>query len=187
MTSEITEPTTNPAAARVQLIEAPVASPGVCILCGKSQHPDGFADAKLDFEFYGSLYLCGDCVGDFARIFGWIHPRQAQALAYKVNELDEQLRIHREALLNLESAVEHLTDYKLLRNSTADVDTSKFNVSNVDEGTTETDDSPSGTVVNFPGADSSTESNPSEFAPEQGSDDVPGSTSNESSIPILDL
>jgi len=155
MTSEIT---TNPAAARVQLIEAPVASPGVCILCGKSEHPEGFADAKLDFEFYGTLYLCGDCVGDFARIFGWIHPRQAYALAAKVKELDEQLGIHREALLNLESAVENLTDYRLLRNATTDTNAGKFNVDVVDEGTTEINDSVGATIVNLPTTNSQSES-----------------------------
>lgn len=69
------------AAARVQHIQVPVASPGVCALCGKPNHPDGFATGdNLDFEWYGTFYLCADCVGDFASVFGWISPKHAQEL-----------------------------------------------------------------------------------------------------------
>lgn len=180
----------NPAAARVQLLEAPVVSPGMCILCGKSEHPDGFADPRLDFEYYGTLYLCGDCVGDFARLFGWLHPMQARALAMKYDELSKELEIHREALLNLEASVEHLTNYRMLRSTITGTEFSDGMDTTPISSDSETTDAPSGSIIEFPGADSSAESDVSEPAPEQGPNDVPEPGSNESSgepVTIVEL
>lgn len=77
--------------ARVQIVPAPIVSPGNCGLCGKSQHPAGFADPRLDFEFYGTLYFCADCVGDFARTFGFIDESQYQHLLDNICDIAEQL------------------------------------------------------------------------------------------------
>lgn len=182
--------TTNPAAARVQKIAAPVASPGVCILCGKSEHPEGFADARLDFEYYGTLYICGDCVGDFARVFGWIHPRQAYALAKSYDDVSKELEIHRQALLHLEQSVEELTNYRMLRSAITEP-SDDGNVDSVtNSGTTEVDGASSGDVISFPGADSTAEQDASESVTKQGPDDVSGTRSDESadgSIPLVEL
>ena len=67
-------------AARVQLIPVPIVSPGNCGLCGCTNHEVGFADARLDFEWYGTFYLCGTCVGDYARLFGFISTDQYRDL-----------------------------------------------------------------------------------------------------------
>jgi hypothetical protein len=63
---------TSVASARVQHIERPIVSPGVCGICGKDKHPKGFVDPRLDFEWYGTLYFCADCVVDLAAPFGYI-------------------------------------------------------------------------------------------------------------------
>jgi hypothetical protein len=188
-TSEELFSTTNPAAARVQKLAVPVASPGMCGICGKNEHPDGFADARLDFEFYGTFYLCGDCVGDYARLFGWLHPMQARALAKKYDELSKELEVHREALLNLEASVEHLTNYRMLRSTISGTEYSDDLDPVTSESDEETNESISASVIEFPGTDSPTESNVSESATEQGTDDVPEPRSNESSsdITIVEL
>ena len=77
--------------ARVQVIPSPIVSPGNCGVCGKSSHPVGFADARLDFEWYGTFYLCGDCVGDYARAFGFIDETQYQHLLDNICDLAEKL------------------------------------------------------------------------------------------------
>lgn len=82
---------TNEAARRVQAIPAPIVSPGNCGICGKHEHPDGFADARLDFEFYGTLYFCADCVGEFARAFGWINETQYQSLLDSIENQGKML------------------------------------------------------------------------------------------------
>jgi hypothetical protein len=170
---------TNPAAARVQRIAAPIASPGCCIMCGKNEHPDGFADPRLDFEFYGTFYLCGDCVGDFARLFGWINPDQAVTLALKVKELSDELAIHREALLNLESGLEQITNYRMLRNTIPDSsDGSSLDFATA-ESAEETDATASGRLIKLPSATSASESDVSESVTEQGPDDVPEPTNDE--------
>lgn len=179
---------TNPAAARVQKLAVPVASPGMCGICGKNEHPDGFADARLDFEFYGTFYLCGDCVGDYARLFGWLHPMQARALAKKYDELSKELDLHREALLNLEESVEHLTNYRMLRSTITNANDDGNLDAVTSESDEETDESPSASVVQLPGTTSAPEPDLSESVAEQGPNDVPEPRGDESSdITIVEL
>jgi hypothetical protein len=188
-TSEALNNSNNPAAARVQLLPAPVASPGMCGICGKNEHPDGFADARLDFEFYGTFYLCGDCVGDYARLFGWLHPMQARALAQKYQELSDELDLHRKALLNLEESVEHLTNYRMLRSTITGTEPGNDLDATSSDPDEETIDAVSGSVIEFPGADNPSESDVSEPVTEQGPDDVPEPRGDESSsdITIVEL
>lgn len=183
------EATTNEAAARVQRIAGPIASPGNCGLCGKDKHPDGFADPRLDFEWYGTLYFCADCIGDFARVFGYIPPHQALALAKRVRELEESLSLQTDALLNLESAVEHLTNYRMLRNTITDANSDDSVPSESGESAESATPTISGTVTELYSATIDDEPVVSEPVAEQGPDDVPGVTSDESddTIPIIGL
>lgn len=188
MTSETTEVTTNPAAARVQLIAVPIASPGACVLCGKNEHEKGFADPRLDFEFYGTLYLCADCVGDFASLFGWISPDQAILLARRCDYLEKELETHREALLLLESGLEQITSYRMLRSAIPDSSSSDDLDATTSGNSEESNDSVSASVIQFPDTVTTSESDVSESATEQRSDDVSESTGDESNtVPILEL
>lgn len=95
--------------ARITRIQTPIASPGSCVICGKSDHPDGFAATdNLDFEFYGTVYFCGDCVGDYARVFGFISPNELVQLRLHAAAQDAELNTLRQAVLGLESTVDGL-------------------------------------------------------------------------------
>ncbi len=95
--------------ARITRVEVCLASPGCCAICGKSQHPDGFADtANLDFEFYGSFYLCADCVGDYARLFGYLAPTDVSKLQDQLDAQEKELLILREAILGMEATIDVL-------------------------------------------------------------------------------
>lgn len=98
---------TNPSA-RIVRVDAPVASPGHCGICGKSEHPDGFADARLDFEFYGTLYFCADCVGEYARLFNYMSPKDYEAMRTHIEAQGVELNTLRQAVLGLESTVDSL-------------------------------------------------------------------------------
>jgi len=178
---------TNPAAARVQVIPAPIASPGNCILCGKSQHDEGFADARLDFEFYGTLYLCADCVGDFARAFGYISPKDAVILAQRVKYLEQELETHRDALLALESSVEELTNYRMLRSVITDTNNDDSMDESNSDSTSQGNETSSGSIITLPKRTAETESDISESNSEPGPNDVPGSTSDDGDLPIIGL
>lgn len=98
MSADLVESSTNPNAARCQLIEAPIASPGSCGICGKSKHDKGFVDVRLDFEFYGTLIFCSDCALDIGSPVGGMSPTEYSELSVKysesiltVRELTEQL------------------------------------------------------------------------------------------------
>lgn len=101
--------------ARIQLIPNPVASPGCCIICGSHEHPVGFADARLDVEFYGTIIFCGNCSGSFAALFGWISPQDYEALqrsnaALQLENSGYEARLT--ALGAVENAItSYLTDY----------------------------------------------------------------------------
>lgn len=71
---------------RVQLV--PLASPARCGICGKSEHPDGFVDPQLDFEFYGSLIFCPDCIIQMARVYQMIKLEEYKELS---NRLDKSI------------------------------------------------------------------------------------------------
>lgn len=171
----------------MQVIPAPIASPGKCVFCGKSEHPQGFIDPRLDFEFYGTLYFCFDCVGDIARTLGFIDTEQAIKLAQEIARLSGELELHREALLNLEESVEHLTNYRLLR-STIDDSDANASVSGPTDAAAETvDEAISGTVFEFPTATATAESDVSESVEQQGPNDVPEPSSDSGSDTIIPL
>lgn len=92
--------------ARVQRIPAPIASPGSCGLCGKTDHVNGFASAGLDFEFYGTFILCYDCVGDYARTFGFMSREEITNLLDELNKQREELNVLRESVVNLENILD---------------------------------------------------------------------------------
>lgn len=103
-------PTSNPAA-RVQLIPSPIMSPGCCALCGKASHKEGFADPGLNYEFHGSFYLCGDCIGDFARLFGWEHPNKVNEVLAENEDLKMQLHYAYTDLQNLGEIKDAIDNY----------------------------------------------------------------------------
>lgn len=98
----------NDPSARITRVSSLPASPGNCAICGKDQHPLGFADARLDFEFYGTFYLCADCIGEYARLFGFISPDEFAGMR---EQLEESIRTNRnltQAVQSLESTVDNL-------------------------------------------------------------------------------
>lgn len=182
----IPETTTAAESARVQLIPVPIASPGACAMCGKSEHPKGFADPNLMFEFYGSFYICGDCVSDFANLFGYISPEQAIMLARRVAYLEEQLQIHRDALLALESSVDNLTNYRMLRSVITDPDADASVSGATDEASEINNEAAGGTVIELSTRVNETESVLNESASQQGPNDVPSNSGDEQQ-PIIPL
>lgn len=80
-------------------------SPAKCGLCGHADNDRQYLDfaGQLDFEWYGSLALCEQCVGAMAADFGFIQPAQALALEARVEEAERELVTLRAAVLQLES------------------------------------------------------------------------------------
>lgn len=58
---------------RVQIVNAPVAAPGVCILCGSASDENRkFIDFGKQLDWYGAVYLCTLCMLDVAEAIGYI-------------------------------------------------------------------------------------------------------------------
>lgn len=58
-----------PSSSRFQWVERPVAAPGKCISCGSANR--SCVDFGLNFDLYGAVYFCEDCIGAAARVFGF--------------------------------------------------------------------------------------------------------------------
>lgn len=98
------------ASARITLVEHPIASPGCCAICGKNEHPKGFAaTSNFDFEFYGTVYFCADCVGDYARLFGYLSPDDFVKLREHIEAQNAELNTLRASVSSLESTVDSVT------------------------------------------------------------------------------
>lgn len=91
---------------RFSLIQTPQALPGTCGGCGKAKWEQGFIDTDLQFDFYGALIFCGECVLDMASKLGLISPEAAEYLQNRVNELEAEAATQRKALLLLEEALD---------------------------------------------------------------------------------
>lgn len=182
-TSVATTGTTDPSA-RIKRVPAPVASPGSCVICGKNEHPDGFAQTdNLDFEFYGTVYFCADCVGDYARAFGYLSSDDLVGLREHIDAQNTELNTLRQAVLGLEATVDGLVadahrrstkradDIKRGRNDNASVSSFSDPVDEPDAGPPNKNVGGSGNVP------PRTQPDVTESVVEQGSDDLSGSAS----------
>lgn len=84
-------------------LDSPQATPGVCGVCGYGGPERSYLDPRLDFEYYGTLIFCEDCVMSMAEVFGFILPAQARALEARVEEAERELIVYRGLALNLEN------------------------------------------------------------------------------------
>lgn len=94
---------TSTAQGRYYLLNSPVASPGQCGVCGYGGNDRQYLDPRLDFEFYGSLYFCSECMASMAAVMGYIEPAKARTLELRVEEAERELVVLRAAVLNLEN------------------------------------------------------------------------------------
>ena len=90
------------------LENGPVASPGVCLICGYSGKDRRYLDPRKDFEFYGTVIFCEECVGSMANDMGFLQPAQARSLENRVEEAERELITLRAAIIQLENVHELL-------------------------------------------------------------------------------
>lgn len=102
--------------ARIRRVDVLRASPGQCALCGKNEHPEGFAETdNFDFDFFGTVYFCYDCIGDYARVFGFKSPSELDDLEERFRLQRAELAMLRQAVVHLENTVDNLTGLSDLR------------------------------------------------------------------------
>lgn len=161
--------------ARVKRIPAPIASPGCCGLCGKVSHDRGFASTdNFDFEFYGTLYFCYDCVGDYARTFGYMSREEVTNLLEELKSQRAELDVLRESVVNLESILDAYSNLRPNSGLPDYRDTGAvIPAVDVSEGTSQDSNPLAGIIDNREGTDEPTD----EPVSEPRSDDVRNSTS----------
>lgn len=83
--------TVSTAQGRYYITNTPQASPGTCTICGYAGPDRSYLDPRLDFEFYGSLYFCEECMASMAQQMGFIEPAKARSLEARVEEAEREL------------------------------------------------------------------------------------------------
>ena len=93
----------------MHLVETMTNPPNACMVCGRGNTPDGttgqvgpFLDLGLDYNWGDSGYLCEDCAGKVATVFGWISQQTAKdkdvrisALNRKIHDLEGEIDMRR--------------------------------------------------------------------------------------------
>lgn len=87
---------------RYYLLDSPVASPGLCGVCGYASNDRRYLDPRLDFEFYGTLIFCEECIASMAAMFGWLTPELVKELEHRVENAETQLVQTRAAVAAME-------------------------------------------------------------------------------------
>lgn len=171
--------TTSDASARVQRVPVPVASPGSCLLCGKSKHPEGFAFFGIDFEFYGTLYFCADCGGDIANCFGWMEPNRVSSILAEHDQVIKENVILGQQVEALEQAVDALTRYRSASDDLTSLIIAPSVVAGIVTPDAITEQRSDGSSGSESSEQPSNESDVNQSADEQGPVSVPADASNE--------
>jgi hypothetical protein len=176
-------------AARIKRISRPVATPAKCAICGKADHPEGFAATdNFDFEFFGTVYFCADCVGDYARVFGFMSRKEIEDLLVRLDAQEKEIKTLRSAVVNLESIVDA---YSHLRNVKPDALDRSGNGSDASESADERDSEQLARVISIApdviDAGVSGEREISERGDEPGRDDVQPTESDDSFLTDLGI
>lgn len=71
--------------------------PGKCMVCGTTQHSRGFADLRVDLEFYGTAYLCYTCIAEVASIWKFTPPEKVAFNLGVIDQLNSEIaRLNRQ-------------------------------------------------------------------------------------------
>jgi len=82
----------------MHLVETMTQAPNACMVCGRGNVPDRetgqvgpFLYLGIDYNWGDSGYLCEDCTGKAAVLFGWISPDTKRDLERQIKKLKQQI------------------------------------------------------------------------------------------------
>lgn len=133
----------------MQVVDSPQALPGSCAMpgCGSAMR-EKYIDTELHMEFHGAVYICDLCLGEMARLMGFLEPEHVDRLKVQLDDaLTEQYILKRE-LDGLRMALDGFTLARGARGIDTIPDTGVFaqvvasqlseSVGSVDDGTSRT-------------------------------------------------
>lgn len=162
-------------ASKIQILEAPRLSPGVCAVCGSSNNEDrNYIDTGWTIEWYGVVYFCTFCMTEIANHIGCLTKEQSEALEEELNSAKQTIINFRNKEAAVDDAIDKLRSTNLFNDS---------NIHLVDSGVL----SATGlydTAVNEESREHESETDESSSDSEQsnskqGSDDIPAITGDE--------
>jgi hypothetical protein len=95
---------------RVQIVEVPVAEPGICFMCRIGGGVDSrvFIDFGVQFDWYGQVLFCEYCLASVAEATGFVNSiefdtmkKLVEGFSSKIDELARQNKVLKNAMVDL--------------------------------------------------------------------------------------
>lgn len=122
---------------RFKVLDQPYSAPSKCAFCSLGHNQNGtvnFIDTTLDFDFYGVVYICSNCLTEIAKSLGYIAPEEYTQLRESYHQVyDENDRLAAENG-GLRDAVNILTGHRCASVPVLNSDVLKAEDFTTDEG-----------------------------------------------------
>lgn len=93
----------------MQVVKHPQALPANCVMCPGSVR-ERYIDTEMQFDWYGALYICEECVTVMGRMFGMISKGQADAIIQEHTETSTRMFHLQRRQAALEAGLRDLAD-----------------------------------------------------------------------------
>lgn len=74
----------------MQIVNAPVALPGCCFICGAASR-EFFIDTGRSIEFHGAVYFCSECLTEIATAAGFLSVKNTALLKFEMEKLENKV------------------------------------------------------------------------------------------------
>lgn len=72
----------------MNIVNSPTSLPGICFIC-RSPNRETFIDTGISLDFEGAVYICCECVRQFAQSYGYTTPDQSSKASFAVDKLEK--------------------------------------------------------------------------------------------------
>lgn len=87
-----------------EVTDGAYAIPGVCLICRSSK--SNMMDVDADFDYWGAVYICRDCVLEMAEKYGALSPERAKKLTDNLLKVEKILEAQTDRVISLQKVID---------------------------------------------------------------------------------
>lgn len=96
---------------RIKQINAPLANPGVCIVCGSSRTDDrNYIDFGKQLEWFGAVYFCTECISETLDVMDFVKSSTMESTVTELYQEKANVMNLRDQIGALESVLKFYID-----------------------------------------------------------------------------